>query len=133
VDLGHQPGGIDYNDVFYAALRLADQCDSRAASLGPVLQRQGPAPEAAPDRLYAEPMTTARSAPVGLQRDLPDLYQLANPADITWTLVGQAAYGARDRRLISVVLECTPQVVAQLDWLRMRMKSAAPQTLLVAT
>jgi hypothetical protein len=65
-------------------------------------------------------------------RDLQDLYQLANLVDITWTVVGQAASGARDRDLLHVVQRCAPEISAQLAWLRMRMKAAAPQTLLVA-
>lgn len=125
-------GYPDDNDVFHAARRFAEQCDARAESLEPVIARHGTAPEPVPDRLHAEPLTVARSGPVGLLRDLQDLYQLANLADITWTLVGQAAYGARDRQLVSITERNSPQVVAQLAWLRMRMKSAAPQTLLVA-
>lgn len=53
--------------------------------------------------------------------------------DSTWAMVGQAAHGARDRDLIDVVARCGREVTAQLAWLRMRMKAAAPQTLLVAT
>lgn len=126
-------GYPDDNDVFYATRRFAELCDARAAALGPVIDRHGAAREAPPDRLHADPISGARSGAIGLLRDLQDLYQLANLADITWTLVGQAAYGAPDVELVATVQRCTPEVVAQLDWLRTRMKSAAPQTLLVAT
>lgn len=119
-------GGLSFESV-------VEHCDGRANALEPVIARQDAPEEPAPDRLHADPMTSARGGPVGLLRDLQDLYQLANLTDITWVLVGQAAYGARDRELIALVGECSPQVVAQVDWLRMRMKSAAPQTLLVAT
>lgn len=47
-------------------------------------------------------------------------------------MVGQAAYGARDRELVDLVEQCGHELGAQLAWLRMRMKAAAPQTLLVA-
>lgn len=70
---------------------------------------------------------------MGLLRDLQDLYQLANLIEVTWTLVGQAAYGARDPDLIDIVERCDRGTTAQLAWLRMRMRAAAPQTLLVAS
>jgi hypothetical protein len=38
-------------------------------------------------------LTTVRGGPVGLLRDLQDLYQLDNLVDSTWMLVGQAAHG----------------------------------------
>jgi hypothetical protein len=49
-----------------------------------------------------------------------------------WALVGQAAHGARDADLLEVVERCRGEVVAQLNWLRTRMKQAAPQALVVA-
>jgi hypothetical protein len=46
-------------------------------------------------------------------------------------MVGQAGHGARDRDLMDIVTRCDRQFKAQLAWLRMRMRAAAPQTLLV--
>lgn len=83
--------------------------------------------------MHPSGLTSPRSGPVGLLRDLQDLYQLANLVGITWTLVGQAAYGARDRELIDIVERCDREMAAQLAWLRMRMRAAAPQALLVAS
>lgn len=119
-------------DVHYATAGFAAQCDVHADALGPVLARSEPAGEPAPERLHVTGVSQHRAGPVGLLRDLQDLYQLANLVDVTWTLIGQAAHGARDHDLLAVVDRCSPQTAAQLDWLRMRMKAAAPQTLLVA-
>ena len=47
-------------------------------------------------------------------------------------MVGQPAYGVRDRELITVVQRCDREIEAQLARLRTRMKAAAPQTLLGA-
>jgi hypothetical protein len=47
-------------------------------------------------------------------------------------LVGQAAKGARDQGLIETVEQCAKQTEAQQQWLTTRLKSAAPQALLVA-
>jgi hypothetical protein len=58
---------------------------------------------------------------------------MANACDISWTLIGQAAQGARDRELMEVVNACEDQTATQIKWLKTRMKQAAPQALLVAS
>jgi hypothetical protein len=57
---------------------------------------------------------------------------MASECDMAWTLVGQAAQGIRDTELFDVVERCEEETAAQLDWLRSRMKEAAPQALVVA-
>ena len=74
-----------------------------------------------------------RTGGLGLLRDLHDLYLMASEVDISWTLVGQAAQGARDKALFETVTSCEKQTTTQLQWLRTRMKQAAPQALLVAS
>ena len=74
----------------------------------------------------------ARSGGLGLLRDLHDLYLMATECDLSWTLVGQAAQGARDRELLGVVQNCEQESATQLKWLQTRMKQAAPQALVVA-
>jgi len=126
-------GYPDDNDVHFATLRLAEQCTARAETLGPALSRYEPVPASGPDRMHPDPMTQTRGGPVGLLRDLQDLYQLANFIDITWVMVEQAANGAREPRLAETAQRHILETQAQLAWLRLCMKSAAPQTLLVAT
>ena len=57
---------------------------------------------------------------------------MAAECDISWTLVGQAAKGARDVDLDGVVNRCEGETAVQLQWLITRMKQAAPQALVVA-
>ena len=57
---------------------------------------------------------------------------MASECDVTWTLVGQAAQGARDRELVEVVQSSEGETAIQLKWLHSRMKEAAPQALVVA-
>jgi hypothetical protein len=57
---------------------------------------------------------------------------MAAECDISWTLVGQAAKGARDDELDAVVGRCEGGTAIQVKWLRTRMKQAAPQALVVA-
>lgn len=65
-------------------------------------------------------------------RDLQDLYALSSFTDITWTVVGQAAQGLRDRELVDLAEDHEQETARQLTWLRTRMKQAAPQALIAA-
>lgn len=120
-------------DVHWAAARFARQCAAHRKALDPVLARLDEPSESVPERLHALGIATARPGPAGLLRDMLDLYQLVSLIDITWRLVTQAGSALRDHTLLQAVDACSTETTAQLDWLRMRMKAAAPQTLLVAT
>jgi hypothetical protein len=122
----------DEADVFHQCQRLARQCDEHARQLAPFAERYGEEEADEPERLHSTLFQGARSGPLGLLRDLHDLYLMACECDITWTLVGQAAQGARDSELLEVVGRCEVETAIQLKWLKSRMKEAAPQTLVVA-
>jgi hypothetical protein len=126
-------GHADEPDVFHICERLAAQCDAHAQRLAPFAERYGEEAEDEPDRLHGDLFGGGvRSGGLGLLRDLHDLYLMACECDISWTLVGQAAQGARDQDLLGVVNACEGETAIQLGWLRTRMKQAAPQALLVA-
>ncbi len=57
---------------------------------------------------------------------------MAAECDIVWTLVAQAAQGARDPDLLAVVNECERETAIQMEWCRTQLKQRAPQTLVVA-
>jgi hypothetical protein len=119
-------------DVHWMTARFARQCTDHATALAPVLARYAPTPEPAPESLHAPGLDAARTGPAGLLRDLLDLYQLANLVDIAWSLIRQTAQAGRDHDLLAVTDHCATDTTAQLAWLRMRVRAAAPQTLLVA-
>ena len=119
-------------DVFHLCHQLAGQCDQHDKVLAPVAERYGEQRQAEPERLRAEGLAEVRSGPLGLLRDLHDLYTLAAFVDISWTMVGQAARGERDHELLGVVSACEQETRTQMAWLRTRLKQAAPQALLVA-
>jgi hypothetical protein len=125
-------GHADEQDVFHQCLRLARQCDAHAEALKPFADRYGEEADDEPERLHSTLFEGAREGPLGLLRDLHDLYLMASECDISWTLVGQAAQGVRDTELLDVVRECEGETSIQLKWLKSRMKEAAPQTLVVA-
>ena len=125
-------GHAEEADVFHTCLNLAAQCDAHVEALAPAIERYGEHKDAEPERLHAEGLSETRSGGIGLLRDLHDLYLLANYLDMAWTLVGQAAKGARDTEMIQIVDSCDHETTGQLAWLKTRLKAAAPQALLVA-
>ncbi|MCW2999277.1 MAG: hypothetical protein JWN65_2826 [Solirubrobacterales bacterium] len=122
----------DEADLVHLCPRLAADCDRHAAALHPFVDRYGEDAPDEPDRLHAEIFRGSREGPLGLMRDLQDLYLMATECDITWTLVGQAAQGLRDHDLLAVVTSCEQDTSIQLKFLRTRLKQSAPQALVVA-
>ena len=123
----------DEPDVSVLCQKFAKQCDQHAAKLAPFVDRYGEEAPEEPERLHSDLFGGTRTGGLGLLRDLHDLYLMASEVDISWTLVGQAAQGARDKALFETVTSCEKQTTTQLQWLRTRMKQAAPQALLVAS
>jgi hypothetical protein len=122
----------DEVDVFHICHKLAAECERHAERLTPFAEEYGEDAPAEPDRLHSVLFRGTREGGLGLLRDLHDLYLMAVQCDIAWTLVGQAAQGARDERLLDVVDGCESETAIQLKWLKTRMKQAAPQALVVA-
>jgi hypothetical protein len=123
---------VDEVDVAHTCERLALECDRHGERLQPFAERYGEEADDEPERLRSELFTGAREGPLGLLRDLHDLYLMATECDIAWTLIAQAAQGARDIDLLATVHACEGETAVQLKWLKTRMKQAAPQTLVVA-
>ena len=126
-------GHAEEVDVYHVCNTLARQCDAHAEKLKPFVDRYGEQRDEEPERLYYDLFDETRNGSFGLLRDLQDLYVMANFSDITWTMVGQAAQGVRDRELLETVDSFEEQTTTQVKWLKTRMKEAAPQTLLVAS
>lgn len=120
-------------EVVYPCQRFTDQASRHVDALAPVIAAYADRWPSGSARARAPEPVTTNPGPLGLLRDLQSLHQLASWIEVTWQLVGQAAAGARDRKLIDVVAASRPDVTSQLSWLGMRMKVAAPQTLLVTS
>jgi hypothetical protein len=123
----------DEPDVSQGCERMARQCDVHVRKLGPFVDRYGEDAPDEPDKLHADLFQGTRSGGLGLLRDLHDLYLMASQSDISWTMIGQAAQGARDTDLLNTVSACEHDTAIQLAWIRTRMKAAAPQALVVAS
>lgn len=125
-------GHADEPDLRTLCPRLAEDCDGYADRLRPFVERYGADAPDEPDRLHSEIFAGSREGGLGLLRDLQDLYLMAAECDIAWTMIGQAAQGLRDGDLLGIVEDCEGRTATQLQWLRTRMKQAAPQALVVA-
>ncbi|SDL80803.1 hypothetical protein [Nonomuraea jiangxiensis] len=123
----------DEADVFHICRRLAERCDDHVGRLAPFVERYAEDAPDEPRRLHSALFDGTRAGGLGLLRDLHDLYLMAAECDVTWTLIGQAAQGARDEKPAGVVARCETETAIQLLWLRTRMKQAAPRALVVAT
>ncbi|GIF09276.1 hypothetical protein [Actinoplanes siamensis] len=121
----------DEPDVKYLCEQQAKVCDGHADRLRPFAERYREQAEEEPDRLHSELFHGTRTGGLGLLRDLQDLYLMAVECDISWTVAGQAAQGARDGELLEVVTTCEGETAVQLQWLRTRMNQAAPQAFVV--
>jgi hypothetical protein len=126
-------GHAEEPDVTAICAKLAADADAHAELLEPFARRYGEEAEDEPERLHSELFHGTRSGGLGLLRDLHDLSLMASECVIAWTLVGQAAQGARDRDLIDVVRRCEGETSIALKWLSSRMKQAAPQALVVSS
>jgi hypothetical protein len=69
---------------------------------------------------------------MALLRDLHDLYLIATEVQVCCTILKQGADGLRDKELTAACEEVESQTKRQQAWLMTRMKSATPQTLIVA-
>ena len=126
-------GHGDEPDVHALCQSLASQCDTHRAQLQPVIERYGSGDaDNEPERLHADALRETRSGPLGLLRDLQDLYLLVSFTEITWTMVRQGGEALRDSELLAIVTQCAKQTDVQLQWLKTRMKQAAPQALIAA-
>jgi hypothetical protein len=122
----------DEPDVYFTCQRLAGQCAEHTRLLQPSADRYGEDAPEEPERLHPNLFTGTRTGALGLLRDLHDLYLMATQSQLCWTVIAQAAQGARDNELLDVVQRCQPQTTLQVKWLLTRIKQAAPQALVVA-
>ena len=128
---GHQAEA----DVFHTCDSLAAMCRAHQELLAPVAARYGEQRAGddieEPERLHADGVGRPREGAIGLLRDLQDLHLLATLVHSSWTVVSQAAQGARDRELIEIAQHCLDETSRQLTWLQTRIKVGAPQALLM--
>jgi len=113
----------DEHDVYHQCHTFALTAEKRAKALEPFSTRyEG-------DADWTSAVTDGRGV---LLEDLRTLYLRLHEAAITWTMVVQAAKAARDTELLAVSTQCQSDTEMQAKWFTTRIKTAAPQALVVA-
>lgn len=122
----------DEVDVYQTCMLLSSWSEALAAELEPFASRYGEEGDDEPDRLTQTLLKKTRKGSMALLRDLHDLYLIVSEVEVCCTILKQGATGLRDEALMSACELVTLQTKRQRSWLTTRMKSAAPQTLIVA-
>jgi hypothetical protein len=122
----------DEVDVYQTCTMLSLWSQRLANELEKFTSVYGEEKDNEPDRLTQTLLKKTRKGAMALLRDLHDLYLIVSEVQICCTILKQAATGLHDKALMSVCEEIERQSKRQLSWLMTRVKSAAPQTLIVA-
>lgn len=122
----------DEVDVYQTCQLLASWSADLAKQLEPFAKRYKKENDNEPDRLTKTLLKKARKGSMALLRDLHDLYLIVSEVEVCCVILKQGGTGLRDKELVGVCEEIERQTKRQLSWLLTRMKSAAPQILIVA-
>lgn len=121
----------DEPDVYEQCELQASWSEEVVDALTPFIARYSEKKDNEPDRLMSSLFDKPRMGSLGLLRDLHDLWLMANETQLCCVVLRQAADGLRDKELKELCTGTEKIAQRQLSWLMTRMKSAAPQTLIV--
>ena len=112
----------DEHDVYHECHTFAVTADKRIQKLEPVARRYQGEPE------WGSAVTGWSD---DVLEDLRALYLRAHELAITWVMAAQTAKGARDQELLALATACQSEVEIQAKWFTTRIKTGAPQALVV--
>jgi hypothetical protein len=112
----------DDHDVYHQCHTFAVTAEKRVQKLEPVAQRYGGT---------AEWGSAVGAGSEELLHDLRALYLRAHECAITWVMAMQAAKAVRDQELLTHATECQSETEMQAKWFVTRIKTGAPQALVV--
>lgn len=121
----------DEVDVYQTCTLLAGWSDTLAKDMKRFVAKYKDERDKEPDRLTQTLLKDTRKGGMALLRDLHDLYLVASEVNVCTVVLQMGAMGMRDEELMAMCEEVERQTKRQLSWLLTRMKSAAPQTLIV--
>ena len=112
----------DDHDVYHQCQTFAVTADKRVEKLGPLAERYGG---------QAAWRSAVGDGSDDLLEDLRTLDLRAQESTTTWVMAAQAAKAARDQELLTVATECQSETEVQAKWFTTRIKTGAPQALVV--
>lgn len=118
-------------DVEHPCKLFSTWSNENVQALLPLIERYGSLGGREATQLYHDLFDRRLSDSLALLRDLHHLWLMAQDAHITWAVVLQTASALRDEPLKVVCTKAQAYNHRQLIWLRTRIKSGAPQTLIV--
>lgn len=110
------------HDVYHQCHTFALAADKRARRLHALAPR---------DDHPFEWTTAVGHGSHDLLQELRTLYLRGQELAITWTMAVQAAKALRDRDLLALATECQSESEAQTKWFTTRVKTAAPQAIVL--
>jgi hypothetical protein len=111
------------HDIYHQCLTFAVTAEKRAVKLEPFATGYGG------QTLWT---TVLEGGSDDLLVELRTLLLRTQEVAITWTMVEQAAKALRDADLLEVATECQSETEMQAKWFTTRIKTSAPQALVVA-
>jgi hypothetical protein len=114
----------DDQDVYHQCLTFAVTVDKRLVKLTPIAERHGG---------NAEWKSAIAGSSEDLLEDLRMLFLRTEESAITWVMASQAAQAARDEELKLLAAECHSEIDMQSKWFLTRIKTGAPQALVVGS
>lgn len=120
-------------DIFGMSNMLAGWSEELYNKLQPMVEKYGEEDDSEADRLLHAFFDQKRKGSLSLLQDLQDVWLMANEANVSAVILGQAAYGLRDEALIALCGELQEKSKRQAAWLLTRIKSSAPQTLIAGS
>ena len=124
-------GHSDELDLRVLAQKFADASGARAEQLAAFTRTDIEVSEPTQEFSTGKFRGT-RTGNIGLLRDLHEVYLMNSECDLVWTLLQVGAQGTRHAELLQLSESGLRETKLQLDWLRSRLKQAAPQALVVA-
>jgi hypothetical protein len=112
----------DDHDVYHQCHTFAVTAAKRVRKLEPLAERYGG---------QAIWKSAVGDGSEELLEDLRALYLRAQESAITWVVASQAAKAARDQELLTLATECQSETEVQAKWFTTRIKTGAPQALVV--
>lgn len=119
-------------DIEQTCKMLAGWSDMHIQHLEHFTKRYKEDKESEPGKLQKTLFHGTRKGGLGLLRDLHDLYILATEVEVSYMAITQASQALRDKELEDFCKDSVKETERQINWLKTRLKQAAPQVLVAA-